>query len=888
MTNFCVYLLLNVVCATQDWPTNNYIVSHEHSSTGIHRFYAWDAEFSFGNISGTVTSNSFTTISQPIYESNAATDTNVVDCIRILYSLLKVSPEFRLLFADRVQKQMFNGGALTEANVLSRWNALKTQMTPFLPTVKDYVTAWENGTSSSPSRRQVLFGYTNSSGTAVQGNLVAEGLWPVTIAPNLSQFGGTIPSGYQLTLTNPNGAGTIYYTLDGSDPRVVGGAVHGTAYSGAITLAQTTSVKARVLNTNGEWSPLTAAVFTGSQVPALAITELMYHPPLIGTNTTEDEFVEIKNTGTTAVNLSGMNFTSGVTFTFPAGSTLAAGAFAVLVKDQAQFSSRYPNVPVAGVYTDSLSNSGETVTLADLSGTTIFSVTYSNLSPWPVLADGYGNSLVPTNPNSNPAPNSAANWRASATIGGSPGADDPTPTTPAVVVNEVLANSVAPQTDMVELYNPTSGPADISGWYLSDSSTTPQKFQIPGGTVIPPGGYKVFTEADFNPTPGVGTSFAFDANGERVRLTAVDASGNLTGYSDGFSFGASAPGVSFGRYVNSVGAVSYPAQAAQTFGTANAGPLVGPVVITELMYHPVSTGDEFLEIRNVSNQTVLLYDPANPANTWKVDGAGFNFPTGTTMTPGQILLVVPLTESAWRAKYGTPAAVKVFGGYTGKLDNSGEKISLQEPGVPYTDAATGTTVVPYIDVDYVNYLTTAPWPVAANGNGPSLERINFNAFGDDPGNWRASPANGGSPGALPTFTYSGWSSAHFNAVQQANTSLSGPNADPDGDGISNLLEYALGLDPLAAGASPVSVSLANDGTSGPYLTLTYRRSTSTSGVTFYGDTAATLPNWSAGTAVQVGTATNNGDGTETVILRDMVPVTGSAPQRFIRLRVLEN
>ena len=888
MNNFCDYLLLNVECATQDWPTNNYIVSREHSSTGIHHFHVWDAEFSFGNISGNVTSNSFTGISQPIYESNASSDANITDSIMVLYSLLKVSPEFRLKFADRVEKQMFNGGALTEARILARWNTLKNQMAPFLPSVNDYVTNWENGTSSLPSRRQVLFGYTNSSGSAVQGNLVGEGLWPATVAPTMSQFGGAIASGYALTLGNPNSVGTIYYTLDGSDPRLVGGAVHGTTYNGAIPITQTTSVQARVLNTNGEWSPLAAAVFTVSQAPALAITELMYHPPLVGTNTTEDEFLEIKNTGTTSVNLSGMQFTSGITYTFPAGSTLAAGGFAVLVKDPTQFAARYPNVAVAGVYTDSLSNTGETVTLADINGSTVYSVTYSNVSPWPVLPDGYGNSLVPVSANANPDPNNPVNWRASAALGGSPGADDPTPTTPAVEVNEVLANSLAPQTDMVELYNPISTAADISGWFLSDSTTTPEKFKIPAGTVLPAGGYVVYSEADFNPTPGGGTSFAFDANGEQVRLSAADASGNLTGYSDGFTFGASAPGVSFGRYVNSVGAVSYPAQVSQTFGAANAGPLVGPVVITELMYHPVSTGDEFVEIQNVSKQTVALYDPANPTDTWKVDGVGFSFPTGTAIAPGQIMLVVPLTPTAWRTKYGTPAAVQVFGPYTGKQNNSGDRIAVQKPGVPYTDPTSGTTTVPYIDVDYVNYLPTAPWPTAANGNGPSLERINLTAFGDDPGNWRASPANGGSPGLLPAFTYAGWSSSHFTAAQLANAAISGPNADPDGDGISNLMEYALGLDPLNGNVLPGAVSLAYNGSNGPFLTLTYRRNASTSGVTFYGDTTATLPNWSLGSAVQVGTATNNGDGTETVVLQDTVPITKSAPQRFIRLRVVEN
>ncbi|MGI8605467.1 MAG: CotH kinase family protein, partial [Verrucomicrobiales bacterium] len=47
-------------------------------------------------------------------------------------------------------------------------------------------------------------------------------------APDFSQYGGDVPSGYQLTMTNPNTTGTIYYTLDGSDPQSPGASIYST------------------------------------------------------------------------------------------------------------------------------------------------------------------------------------------------------------------------------------------------------------------------------------------------------------------------------------------------------------------------------------------------------------------------------------------------------------------------------------------------------------------------------------------------------------------------------------------------------------------------------------------------------------------------------------
>src|SRR5262249_52768818 len=158
----------------------------------------------------------------------------------------------------------------------------------------------------------------------------------------------------------------------------------------------------------------------------LLISELMYHPP--GTTNIdgdEFEFIELKNVASTNLELSGLHFTNGITYTFPVGSFIAPGKFVVLVSNPAAFTNRYPAVHVDGVYTGRLSNGGENLALVHATAAPVCSAAYGTQTPWPTSPDGTGFSLVPVNPNFNPDPANPVSWRASSRIGGSPGADDP-------------------------------------------------------------------------------------------------------------------------------------------------------------------------------------------------------------------------------------------------------------------------------------------------------------------------------------------------------------------------------------------------------------------------------------------------------------------------------
>src|SRR6185436_17562563 len=123
--------------------------------------------------------------------------------------------------------------------------------------------------------------------------------------------------------------------------------------------------------------------------------------------------------------------------------------------------------------------------------------------------------------------------------------------------------------DFIELFNPNASSVNVGGWFLTDDPDVPQKFRIPNNATIGPLGYVVFTETNFNATPGTNNSFSLNARGDDVYLFSGDANTNLTGYSHGFSFGASPDGGTFGRYVISTGEEQFPAQISATPGQPN-------------------------------------------------------------------------------------------------------------------------------------------------------------------------------------------------------------------------------------------------------------------------------------------------------------------------------
>jgi hypothetical protein len=363
-----------------------------------------------------------------------------------------------------------------------------------------------------------------------------------------------------------------------------------------------------------------------------------------------------------------------------------------------------------------------------------------------------------------------SSWRASGELNGSPGQQGSVGTFPQVVINEVLTHSdPPPPTDTIELRNLSAAVANIGGWFLTDDFTNPKKYRIADGTTIPANGYITFNETQFN----VGANaFSLSSLGEQVYLFSGDGT-NLTGYVHGFDFGAAPTGATFGRHLTSTGSEQFPFESAASLSATNAGPRVGPIVISEINYHPadfVNVGqiidnefDEFIELHNTSGTAVPLFDPVRPANTWRLrDGVDFDFPPNTSVAPNGRILVVSFDPAEtvkldlFRARHNVAASVPVYGPFGGKLDNSSEAIELERPDVPEPLGPPNFGLVPYVLVERVRYADQTPWPLAADGIGASLQRLNASTYGNDPANWVAAARTpgaaygGGSPPVVTT------------------------------------------------------------------------------------------------------------------------------------------
>lgn len=513
-----------------------------------------------------------------------------------------------------------------------------------------------------------------------------------------------------------------------------------------ITINQQVTLKATT--NKATIGKLSSQFGSGSTYEAMKITEIMFNPA-IG----KAEYLELQNTSSSSINMTGVYFSAGFTYTFPGGSNVAGGAYVVLVRDTDSdtFTADYPSSTIFGTYVGNLDNGGERLAMNDPIHNTFFELTYNDGPAWPDLADGVGFSMVIVDPHGDGS--KGVNWRASDTDGGNPGDPDIDANTPGIVINEALVHTSPGVNESIELYNPTGAPEDIGGWFLSDDRSLPFKAKIPGGTIIPAGGYYVIEENIFSGAPGnIGGNFLpgflMSSHGEDVFLFANDGADNLTGYAHGWGFGGSANGVSFGREVTTEGREHFVAQTANTFGSINAGPAIGPLVLSKVHYHPLSNGVEFVEIKNISGGTVNLYDDtaetdSDPNNTYKVSGIGFKFPLTQSIAAGETILIVNTDPGVYAARFGPPG-VTVYGPFgndpdasSDALSNTGETLHINWPDVPdEIPVASGIFVASYISMDRVRYNDVAPWPLPPDGTGSSMDRIVNADFGSEPTNWQ--------------------------------------------------------------------------------------------------------------------------------------------------------
>jgi hypothetical protein len=420
-TQFSDYLILNWYTGVEKWPENWYVGIHRQDIMGrrgkliigenAEIFKSDGAKMALGERGGYSTSM-----------TEAIFDTLIQD------------PDFKVQLADRMYKHLFNDGALTDTNARNRWLQLSGHLEQ---AILAELARWGDTNRETSLTQDDWFQANDEILAQIDGNaarLIAlareAGYYPPIDPPTMSLDGGLVEAGFALTMMPPASCQdcTIYYTTNGSDPRLpVTGQVfpQAVAYSTPVVLTTSTQLKARVFSpaftdTEQSWSALHEAAFNVTQPGnKLRITEVMYNP----IDGDDYEFIELKNIGDSVMDLANVSLDEGIRFTFPPNTPLLApNEFAVLVSNPEAFAERYPDIAISGAYEGHFSNKGEKIVLRDAEGQTLLEFEYNDENGWPLSPDGRGDSMTLIDENGDP--NNPKNWRASRNLYGSPGLDE--------------------------------------------------------------------------------------------------------------------------------------------------------------------------------------------------------------------------------------------------------------------------------------------------------------------------------------------------------------------------------------------------------------------------------------------------------------------------------
>lgn len=341
----------------------------------------------------------------------------------------------------------------------------------------------------------------------------------------------------------------------------------------------------------------------------VVFNEIMYNPAGTGAASDSQEWIELYNQLGVDVDLSGWSLRSGVDYTFAEGTILAGGGQLVIAADPAAMNAATGFGSAIGPFTGHLSNSGETLELADRTGRVMDSVSYDTKGDWPVAPDGSGVSLAKANPNT--ASESPSNWVASALVGGTPGVVNfpSSLPTPVVTFNEISIGAGG----FIELTNVTASSQSVGGMVIKRAGASQDQYVLPVGTTIAGKGYLSLTAAQLGFTlTSADKLFLVAANGQSV-LDAASAPASLTARSpDGT-----------GRWLT-------PSQ--PTPGATNVFQLHNEIVVNEVMYHHQPQQGQ---AASVTTTTPIDFDDAQ----WKYNQSGMDLGT-SWLTSGY-------DDSAW-------------------------------------------------------------------------------------------------------------------------------------------------------------------------------------------------------------------------------------------------
>lgn len=267
--NFIDYMIANFYIGNLDWDKNNWRAGRNRVETkNGFRFFLWDSETSMLDINENITSK---------VDGEPTT----------IWNKLSENKEFRLKVADHLQEHFFNNGALTVNQTTDRYEKLTQEIDLAIIGESarwgDYrrdahaINGAELYTKNDhwiPEIENQLNNYLVERSSIVFEQLRNKGLYPTLEAPIFSNYSETIETSIEFNIENPNSSGTIYYTTDGSDPRLFGGEINSTAkiFDKTITLVGKGKIEARIKD-GTTWSAKTDTKFKGDTTNFIASTQ---------------------------------------------------------------------------------------------------------------------------------------------------------------------------------------------------------------------------------------------------------------------------------------------------------------------------------------------------------------------------------------------------------------------------------------------------------------------------------------------------------------------------------------------------------------------------------------------------------------------------------------
>lgn len=381
-----------------------------------------------------------------------------------------------------------------------------------------------------------------------------------------------------------------------------------------------------------------------------------------------EDWIELKNKSSQVVNISGWILKNEIDdhiFEIAEGSILDPESFIVLCKDTLQFKIFYPEINnITGNLDFSLSGNGEVIRLYNHKSELVDLVHYYDSDPWSHLPDGNGPTLELIDDSLNN--DVSDNWRASYTIGGTPGFPNSIQAPVHLLINEFMAandTTIAdPQgefDDWIELFNAGEQYIDLGGMYITDDLSNPTEWQMPDNeadsTIILPDEFLLLW-ADNDSDDGIlHLDIKLSASGEQIAVFEKDGITLL----DSLTFGEQSTDISLGRQFN--GGENWIYMTRPTPGESNTfeinvefnvcleGPFNGVEMNNDLIYNQLPlfqpfniqpwnyTGPEF--VNKFPNQSIVdwilveLRDAANSSvatsNSIIMQKAGFIHKNGT-------------------------------------------------------------------------------------------------------------------------------------------------------------------------------------------------------------------------------------------------------------------